>query len=266
MKNQTQSGSFFDSGLAVTVLKDPLGFAYGEGIFGSLPELRSLNTIRKSLLDPDCDGPDPVYAIAMDIGKIEHKNVLQKKMLLYGVVTYAAGKLGNEPVRSQGHIHAVSGHSGWSPPELYEIWSGRAIIYMQESASDDPGRCFAVSADPGEAVLVPPGWAHCTISADPFMPLTFGAWCDREYGFEYTGVRSHHGLAWYPVWKDEVIVWYKNPRYRESGLIEKNPESYVSLGIKKNIPIYVQFEHEPDALQFISKPGLMKEQWDKFIP
>lgn len=44
-------------------------------------------------------------------------------------------------------------------PELYEIWQGKAIIYMQEYVDDDPGRCFAVLAGPGEKVLVLPDGA-----------------------------------------------------------------------------------------------------------
>lgn len=266
MPVQNSPDAVFNPGLAVTALHDPLGFSYGDGIFGPNPEFRSLDAIRKSLLDPDCDGPDPVYAIVMDVGKEEHRAVLRKKMLLYGIVTYAAGKLGNEPVRSQGHKHAVSAHSGWSPPELYEIWSGRAIIYIQEKSEDDPGRCFAISAGPGETVLVPPGWVHCTVSADARCPLTFGAWCDREYGFDYDAVRSHHGLAWYPVWNHETIVWHKNPYYRQSGLIEKKPEDYAAFGIQNDIPIYTQFERSMDAIQFISMPILMKERWNNFIP
>ena len=65
----------------------------------------------------------------MDVGKEEHRALLNKLHLLFGVVTYSAGKLGQEPVRSQGHIHKISPYSGWSTPEIYEIWSGEAIIY-----------------------------------------------------------------------------------------------------------------------------------------
>ena len=143
-----------------------MGFAYGAGVFGPAPERRSLDAIRRSLRDPDCAGPDPVYAIAMDVGREEHRPELRDRHLLFGVVTYAAGRLGEEPVRSQGHVHKVATRSGWSPPELYEIWAGRAVVYMQERAADDPGRCFAIEAGPGEVVVVPPGWAHATVSAD----------------------------------------------------------------------------------------------------
>ena len=176
----------FDPGFDITTTRKPFGFLYGRETFGPDVEIRRLDDIRKSLLDPHCDGPEEVYAIAMDVGKNEHKKILIEMHLLYGAVTYAAGKLGSEPVRSQGHIHKQSEYAnGWSTPEVYEIWKGNAIIYMQESAEDDPGRCFAVYAKPGDIVIVPPGWPHATISADTEKPLTFGAWCDRDFGFDY---------------------------------------------------------------------------------
>jgi glucose-6-phosphate isomerase len=258
----------FYPGLNIQPISKPLGFTYGDDCFGPAVEQRKLDDIRKSLRDPECTGPDVVYAIAMDAGKTKDKPILQKMMLLYGVVTYAAGKLGDEPVRSQGHIHKKSVHSGWSPPEIYEIWSGKAIIYMQESAKDNPGRCFAVNAAPGDVVIVPPEWAHATISADPDTPLTFGAWCDREYGFLYDEVRAKNGLAWYPLINAEgEIIWKANPNYRASELNVKQPEDYQAiLQIEKSKPIYQQFEEDTDRFQFVSEPVLKKQVWENFTP
>ena len=245
----------------------PMGFEYGPNVFGPEVENRTLDSIRKSLLDPSCAGPDPVYAIAMDVGKTEHHQLLMEHHLLYGAVTYAAGQLGNEPVRSQGHIHKISPLSGWSTPEVYEIWSGKAIIYMQETADDNPGRCFAVIAYPGEVVIVPPGWAHATISADHLQPLTFGAWCDREYGFEYDAVRSHKGLAWFPIIRpDGNIEWKKNPAYSETQFIIKQPEKYTLPVINAGISIYKQFEDNPYQFDFVPHPQIIEEIWTGFIP
>ena len=56
-----------------------MGFEYGAGVFGPPPELRSLDAIRRSLRDPWCAGPDPVYAIAMDVGLHEHRGDLQRR-------------------------------------------------------------------------------------------------------------------------------------------------------------------------------------------
>lgn len=254
-------------GLDIT-MNEAMLFEYGSDCFGPQPELRTLDSIRASLMDPLCDGPQTVYSIIMDVGNRQHRKVLQERMLLFGVVGYAAGKLGHEPVRSQGHIHKISSHSGWSPPEVYEIWQGKAIIYMQEYADDDPGKCYAVMAHKGEVVIVPPTWAHATISAEPATPLVFGAWCDREYGFEYDKVQAHHGLAWYPLLSEEnTITWQANPHYKKSEIIIKKPRDYYKdFLIEKGIPIYTQFERDPERFQFVSKPQLKVDRWKGFIP
>ena len=257
----------FYPGFDIFPATNPLGFDYGPGVFGPQVENRTLDSIRRSLQHPDCSGPDIVYSIAMDIGKTKDHHRLEQHHLLYGAVTYAAGRLGDEPIRSQGHIHKVSSYSGWSTPEVYEIWSGKAIIFMQESANDQPGRCFAVEASPGDVVIVPPSWAHATINADTTQPLTFGAWCDREYGFEYDDVRRHKGLAWFAViLENGNIGWEKNPCYLECALIIKNPEKYTALGFEYGKSIYAQFEEDPEKFIFVPKPQTVAEAWNQFIP
>ncbi|MGQ8335355.1 glucose-6-phosphate isomerase family protein [Sunxiuqinia sp. A32] len=257
----------FNPGFEIKPTINPMGFEYGESVFGPKVENRTLDAIRKSLRDPNCSGPEIVYSIAMDVGKKEHLRLFEKLHLLFGVVTYAAGRLGEEPIRSQGHIHKISPHSNWSTPEVYEIWSGKAIIYMQETANDNPGRCFAVVANPGDVVIVPPYWAHATISADPNQPLTFGAWCDREYGFEYDDVRAHKGLAWFPILTPGgKIEWQKNKNYADCELIIKSPEIYRQLKITPEKSIYNQFEEDKFRFMFVPYPALQKEVWKGFIP
>lgn len=257
----------FDPGLDLAPTADPLGFRYGEGCFGPTPQIRTLDAIRPSLRDPRCDGPREVYAIAMDVGRPEDRDDLRRRNLLFGVVTYAAGRLGDEPIRSQGHVHAPSPRHGWSTPEVYEVWRGRAVILMQERDTDDPGRCFAVEAGPGEVVIVPPGWAHATISADPTQPLCFGAWCDRDYGFIYDGVRAHGGLAWFPqLDAGGHIRWQPNPNYRRRPLICKAPRAYHDLGIEPGVPLYTQYRACRDRFMFVPEPQRIAKAWQGFVP
>lgn len=258
----------FDPGLPISPNPDTFGFDYKEGSFGPEVEVRRLDDIRMSLSDPGCSGPEKVYAIAMDVGKKKHLKILEELHMLYGLVTYAAGRLGREPVRSQGHVHKISAYANsWSTPEVYEIWTGEAIIYMQEFAHENPGRCFAVHAGPGQVVIVPPGWAHATISANEKQPLTFGAWCDRDFGFDYAEVRSLGGLAWFPVYGDKnEIIWVKNRAYKDAELTEKQPGSYSEFGIEMGRSIYQQFETDHRKFQFVPRPDLYQEKWKGFIP
>lgn len=256
----------FNPGFMINPTFDPLGFTYGQGVFGPIPENRSLEAIRHTLMDPQCEGPETVYSIAMDVGCEADKAAMVQRNLLYGAVTYAKGQLGKEPVRSQGHIHAVSPSCGLSTCEVYEIWNGQAYIYMQETAQDHPGRCFAVLASPGEVVIVPPGWAHCTIVGDITQNMTFGAWCVRDFGFEYGDVRKHGGVAWFPVVKERELVFVKNENYETETCTIKRPRIYTEFGLEQGKPIYSQFQENPDKFLFVSKPQTAADKWENFIP
>lgn len=257
----------FDPGLDVHVLKDRLEFNYGPGITGPVAELRRLDAIRPSLLDPLCAGPDPVYGIAMDVARTEHLSLLKERMLLFGIVAYAQGRLGQEPVRSQGHVHAAAPHCGWSTPELFEIWEGEAIIYAQQSAGRNPGYCTAILAGPADQVVVPPGWAHCVINASPDRRMVFGAWCDRQYGFVYDDVRRQGGLAWFPILSPGgEITWQHNPSYQDSRIDIKPARAYPELGLDPKVSIYRQFAQNPEAVAWVSNPGSKANLWPDFRP
>lgn len=256
----------FDPGFPITVKTDPMGFVYGNRVYGPTPELRTLDSIRPSLMDPGCSGPEIVYCIAMDVALEEDRLELEKRHLLYGVVTYAKGSLGKEPIRSQGHIHAVSASCGSSTCEVYEIWEGRACIYMQESGSDNAGCCYAVYGNAGDVIIVPPGWVHATINACPDRPMTFGAWCIRDYGFDYRDVRRHGGIAFFPLVGENGLVWTENGRYSSGRLIEKEARDYADFGLSKGVPIYTQYREDHDRFRFVTNPSDYRGLWENYKP
>jgi glucose-6-phosphate isomerase, archaeal len=177
------------------------------------------------------------------------------------------GKLGDEPVRSQGQVHAVAPHCGWSTPELFEIWRGHAIIYGQEKSGDDPGRCVAIKAGPGERVVMPPRWAHYVVNADTTSQLIFVACCDRQYEFDYTQMRAHHGLAWFPVFgASGEIGWDANPNYLASTLERRKARNCPERGLSTTLPTYESFRLHPESVQWVSTPERFTALWRDFQP
>lgn len=243
-----------------------LEFIYGDTVEGPTTEKRKLDDIRKSLSDPNVEGPEYVYAVAMDVAKKEHHKDLVNRNLLYGAMIFCAGNVGEEPVRSQGHIHSISKSCNASTCEVYEIWSGEAYIYMQETANDQPGKCYAIHAKAGDVVIVPPSWAHATINANPKQPMLFGAWCVRDYGFDYDEVRAHHGVAYFPRVNDDIVTFVKNNAYQSDDIIIREARSYPELNIEKGVPIYTQYEQDPDRFKFVTNPEVAKSIWENFKP
>ena len=124
----------------------------------------------------------------------------------------------------------------------------------------------AVYAQPGDVVVVPPYWVHATISTNADESLVFGAWCDREYGFEYAEIRRHKGIAWYPVFEGDGLKWIRNTNYHFSELVRKAPREYHDLGIGKGKSIYKIFEDAPDTFLYVPNPSVKKEVWISFEP
>ena len=122
-------------------------------------------------------------------------------------------------------------------------------------------------AKAGDKVVMPPAWAHCVINADPTQRMVFGALCDRQYGFDYTGVRSHHGLAWFPLLKNPgSIDWQPNPHYIKSTLEQHQARSYPELGLAALSSLYAQFVENPESAMFVSDPGRAAHLWPTFAP
>lgn len=243
-------------------------FRYAEGVSGPPAEVRGLEDIRDAFRDPTATGPDWLYAIAMDVYRMEHRTILEEAMILLGVVAYNRGRVGYEPVRSQGHVHRVSSHSGWSPPEIFEIWQGRAIVVMQETAEADAGTCYAVTAGPGDKVIVPPGWPHMVANASVDETMVFGAVCDRAYdGFEYDRLRIRGGLAYLPVFDASgVIHWQRNENYRSARLVEKRPSLYAGCTALPDGSAYRTMCEDPGRFACVPWPGRCREAWEQFVP
>ncbi|MGL5434604.1 MAG: glucose-6-phosphate isomerase family protein [Lachnospiraceae bacterium] len=230
-------------------------------------EKRRLEDVRLSLRDRDSTGSDILYAIAMDVCKQEHLGDLKARNLLYGICIYAAGQVGLEPVRSQGHIHAVSPSCNSTTPELYEILEGKAYILMQKGADESTNRAYAVYGEAGDKILVPPGFAHCTINADPDSPMVFGAWCVRDYGFDYQDVRRMGGLSYFPViLPDRTVQFEANPKYNGTERIVKRQRIYTEFKIAADMPIYEQYEHDHTLFDFVTSPAHHNDLWDTFKP
>ena len=96
--------------------------------------------------------------------------------------------------------------------------------------------------------------------------MMFGAWCDRQYGFDYDDVRAHGGLAWRPLLREDGIEWQRNSTYAHAQLVSRHARAYPELGVSDALPIYEQFARDPSSMQWVSEPAAVEDIWDAFEP
>lgn len=245
------------SGLDITLDLADLSFVFGEAMHAVPENRRRLDAVRASLMDPAAAGPDPLYTIYMDFGFERDRERIVADGVLYGGVIYAAGAIGREFVRSQGHVHTRNAH-GVGYPEIYEFWHGEGLLYMQKEVGPDVSTCYVMRCGPGDVAIVPPDWMHMTANIGP-EPLAFGAWCARGQGFDYDGVRRMGGPAWYFLADGSRA---KNPRYgRVAEPIEATPRDFAEFDLVQRRPIYRQYLESPRRLRMMSHPHEFAEAW-----
>lgn len=115
-------------------------------------------------------------------------------------------------------------------------------------------------------MIVPPGWAHCTINADPSRAMLFGAWCVRDYDFDYEQVRAHRGVAFFPKVKDGSITFVQNTQYHPAQLEILKARAYPEFHLEQGVPIYTQYEKNPERFRFVTHPQEAEEQWKEYRP
>jgi glucose-6-phosphate isomerase len=105
------------------------------------------------------------------------------------------------------------------------------------------------------------------INADRNKRMAFGAWCDRQYGFDFTGVRAHRGLAWFPVFDAaDRIAWKPNRNYNACPLEVRNARTYPELGLDSEQPLYLEFLRDPNSVMFVPEPQRAAACWPSFVP
>ena len=62
------------------------------------------------------------------------------------------------------------------------------------------------------------------------------------------------------------MEFIKNENYDDCHLIIKEARDYSDFGIEKGVPVYTQFQNDPDRFLFVSKPETRKDLWENYEP
>jgi glucose-6-phosphate isomerase, archaeal len=244
------------AGFPVQLDPDRLALSFVAGIGGPAPTVRRLDEVRPLLQDPGCAGPDHLYTIYMDL-RVPAWAELRSLGLGFGAVVCNHGALGGEALRTQGHVHATPPSTGVAPAEIYEIWHGRGLVYMQDSATAEVGDAIVVEAGAGDKVVIPPGWAHATVNLGD-SPMAFGAVYALEARLLYEPLRARRGTAHY-VLSDGTLE--TNPRYRAVPEARRvAPHEVPELGIGRGRPL---LHGDLSRLDLVSRPERHLALWER---
>lgn len=128
-----------------------------------------------------------------------------EKEIAYGTSITYPGKIGNEYFMTKGHFHTVL-----DTAEVYYCLRGHGYMLMESPEGDWEAR----ELTPGQAVYVPPRYAHRSINISSDEPLiTFFAFPGNA-GHDYGSIETK-GFRKLLVERDGQPVFIDNPRWGE---------------------------------------------------
>jgi glucose-6-phosphate isomerase len=123
--------------------------------------------------------------------------------LLFGTSTTYPGKVGNEYYMTKGHFHTIL-----ETGEVYYCLSGKGYMLME----DPEGNWDALEMSPGEAVYVPPRYAHRTINTGSEPLITFFVFrADAGHDYGTIETKGYRKLIVEKDGKPEII---DNPKWK----------------------------------------------------
>ncbi|MBE3561504.1 MAG: hypothetical protein IMW89_20130 [Ktedonobacteraceae bacterium] len=249
------------SGLNLRLDEERLALDFGPEIVHPAGEKRTLAQVRSMLADHQANGPEHLYTIYMDVYRQQDENALLQQKLLYGIVVYNHGTLGNERLRSQGHIHSEKPGTGLRYSEVYEFWTGHGLVYLQKECAPHVTSAYLVAVGPGDRLVIPFGWVHLVVTLGDEV-LSFGAWCARENKLEYEELRRLGGPAHF-VQSDGSVR--PNPQYQSVPPVRyATPADFPDLGIPRDRPIYTSWLEQPELYDFMANPEHIGDIWKGF--
>ena len=122
--------------------------------------------------------------------------------LKFGTTILYPGKVGDEYFMTKGHFHTIL-----ATGEVYYTLSGRGAMLMETPE----GEVSLIEMKPGEAVYVPPRWAHRTINTGDVPMVSFFVF-RSDAGHDY-GTIEQKGYRKLVVERDGKPVMIDNPRW-----------------------------------------------------
>lgn len=163
-----------------------------------VPDIRKLSDMREVLADQDL----AKNSADMDL-YFMYRKVKQENDLNHNITVIPAGMLGNEFVKTAGHVHMGP------QQEIYTVLEGQAIFLMQKGDENKIEDVYAVKAQKGESAVIPSFYGHVTINPGK-EDLKTGDWSSVTTKSDYSLFKKNQGACYYYTTEG----WVKNPNYK----------------------------------------------------
>ncbi len=152
--------------------------------------------------------------VVYDVCRREGSRLSSGGELQYDLTKIYPGAINGEWHKTAGHYHS----EGF--PELFEVVEGSLITLLEKGsgAEGEIVEAYAIKAEAGDKVIIPPDFGFCSINPSPDKSLIISNWIDTRARNMYEDIEKNHGLCYYITNTGSTAVSsiaspIKNPAY-----------------------------------------------------
>ena len=225
---------------------------------GDFPEIekseRSLDELKPYLKNSETKQKrtDPVYYVWRFVHLKNDNQKIKSANLRYDLTLIPPGTIDGEFIKTAGHCHLFY-------PEIYEVFYGRAYFLIQSFVNYKDFKniksVYLIEAEPGEKIIIPPGFGHNIINVFK-EPLLTANLVSEKSGHDYTLYKNNHGACYYFLDNGNLIDIVKNPNYDSVPEIKKFNVKFGGWQKKfdlENKPLY-SLLNDVEKLKFLNHP------------
>lgn len=211
-----------------------------------------------------CQSQRTAYEMFNGVFHEQDRERLSGLAVRYELTLFPALKIGQEYVKTLGHIHRPETRSEIDPPEICEVVAGQAhfLFTKLNPASLTADEAFYVEVCAGEKIIIPPGYDHLTINPGP-GPLLFSDVVSSNVSGNYERIKAAGGAVYLEVEENGLPVFIPNPRYRDHPPLRRmRPKEQPDLCLTKQEPLYVTFvKSRAQDWEFLWRPELFQDKF-----
>jgi len=170
-----------------------------------LHSTRSRKELSEVLLNPQSEGPDPVYVVFSGVEEGEWENA----------TIISNGFLDKEFPKTYGHYHPEN-----SPIETYKVLEGEGAFLLQEKFIENGQwvqnrvkTVALVKATKNETITITPNWGHSSSNLGTGPLVTLDNWKNGHTPADYEQIKQLKGMAYYLTQENGGFSLVKNTNY-----------------------------------------------------
>jgi len=243
-------------------------------VFGGkerIPSVRFAQDMEEVILDQEWaekNKTQPLYYMYRDLAEndTDAKN-MAKLNLRYDILESVPVHLGKEYNKTAGHYHSAIEDTSFTYPELYELIKGDAYYLMQKLEGDKIIDIYAVRAESGDKILMPPGYGHFTFFLSK-ESIRMSNWTPSNSLSDYDKIKQKHGAGYYALVDKNAadgVRWVKNENYSEVPPLRfLKPTNFEDIGLVKDVNMY-GLAKSLEKLDYLNNPQNYPELWERIL-